>query len=131
MNIYKPNDFDIVYNINADYSKQVINYPIYLSQYSSDIYIRLNLFDNEERVRFDYFDSISLYWYNYSVKNTFILTPDYVSENKKSVYFKINSDKTNLYNKWAATTANIVLTKNGKDSVTDVQLIVERNPIQK
>lgn len=131
MNIYNKKDSDIVYNIDIDYSVQVINYPIYLSQYSSDIYIKVNLFDNGNEIKVNSFSSIVMHWYNYSIKRTFILQPDYISSDEKSVYFKITGEKTTLYNVWASSYIKVILTKNNKSSTRELELMVERNPIQK
>ena len=46
MNIYTEKESDIIYEINIDFGITLVNYPLYICQYSSGFLVKINLFKN-------------------------------------------------------------------------------------
>ena len=44
MNIYTEKKSDIIYSLNIDFEKTLVNYPLHICQYSSGFLIKINLF---------------------------------------------------------------------------------------
>lgn len=131
MNIYTEKKSDIIYSLNIDFEKTLVNYPLHICQYSSGFLIKINLFKNQIPLKEgDYIDA-KIEWFNTNITTKDEIHLSGVSVDGHSIYFKMDSKWTNLYNKYYPNFPYINLAT--KDGVLSRQFkaIVEMNPIEK
>ena len=67
MNIYTEKKSDIIYSLNIDFEKTLVNYPLHICQYSSGFLIKINLFKNQIPLKEgDYIDA-KIEWFNTNI----------------------------------------------------------------
>ena len=131
MNIYTEKKSDIIYSLNIDFEKTLVNYPLHICQYSSGFLIKINLFKNQIPLKEgDYIDA-KIEWFNTNITTKDEIHLSGVSADGHSIYFKMDSKCTSLYTKYYPNFPFIkLITKDGILS-KNFEVIFEMNPIQK
>ena len=131
MNIYTEKESDIIYEINIDFGITLVNYPLYICQYSSGFLVKINLFTNRIPLNKGDYTDAKMEWYNVDISTKDEINLLGCSTDGHSIYFKMDSKWTNLYNKYYPNFPYINLAT--KDGVLSKQFkaIVEMNPIEK
>ena len=131
MNIYTEKKSDIIYSLNIDFEKTLVNYPLHICQYSSGFLIKINLFKNQIPLKEgDYIDA-KIEWFNTNITTKDEIHLSGVSVDGHSIYFKMDSKCTSLYTKYYPNFPFIkLITKDGILS-KNFEVIFEMNPIQK
>ena len=131
MNIYTEKKSDIIYSLNIDFEKTLVNYPLHICQYSSGFLIKINLFKNQIPLKEgDYIDA-KIEWFNTNITTKDEIHLSGVSADGHSIYFKMDSKCTSFYTKYYPNFPFIkLITKDGILS-KNFEVIFEMNPIQK
>lgn len=131
MNTYIEQKSDIIYELNIDFGITLVNYPLYICQYSSGFLIKINLFNNRTPIKTGDYTDAKIEWFNVDVTTKDEIKSLECSEDGHSIYFKMDSKWTSLYNKYYPNFPYIKLTTKTGILSKQFKAIVEMNPIQK